>query len=249
MTWFYSHFAAFLAIGARNREFYSAHGASDAQLHLVPYAVDNAFFIDQSNYYHKERCTLRNKFQIPLEQPVILFASKLIPRKRPIDLLRAFQIVRKRISATLVFVGSGNEEAALKHLVFTESITDVLFLGFQNQTALPQFFAIADIFVLPSENEPWGLVINEAMCAGLPIVASADIGAVPDLVRHGETGFIFRCGDIEQLTECLEQLITDRVRRQQMGLAGRALIQRWDFEHCVQGVRTALNFVCQKNHI
>ena len=78
-------------------------------------------------------------------------------------------------------------------------LDNVHFHGFANQSVLPQIYGAADVFVLPSENEPWGLAVNEAMCAGLPIVASAEVGCVADLVRAGVNGQTFAAGDVEGL--------------------------------------------------
>ena len=78
-----------------------------------------------------------------------------------------------------MFVGSGPLEQTLRRATIEQHIPDVFFLGFRNQSELPALYALSDVFVLPSEDEPWGLIINEVMCAGLPVIASAEIGAVP----------------------------------------------------------------------
>ena len=87
------------------------------------------------------------------------------------------------------------------------------FHGFANQSVLPQIYGAADVFVLPSENEPWGLAVNEAMCAGLPIVASAEVGCVADLVRAGVNGQTFAAGDVEGLANALHPVLVDRETR------------------------------------
>ncbi len=173
---------------------------------------------------------------------VILFASKLISRKRPMDLLLAFQEAGPRnLQAALVFVGSGEQDGRLKDYVQEHEIPDVFFFGFQNQSELPAFYAVADVFVLPSENEPWGLILNEVMCAGLPVIASDKIGAVPDLVRHGENGFAFSSGSTAELSECLTQIMKNAEMRKRMGEASRKIIEHWDYESCVVGIREVLS--------
>ena len=157
------------------------------------------------------------------------------------DLLVAFHNVRKRgIDAALAFVGSGDQEAALKEYVRTQQIPDVHFLGFRNQSELPDLYAAADVFVLPADNEPWGLIINEVMCAGLPVIATNEIGAVGDLVKPGENGFTYDAGDIDALTDYLARLLQEPETRAGMSQASRRIIAGWDHERCVQGIKQAL---------
>lgn len=157
------------------------------------------------------------------------------------DLLVAFHNARKRgIDATLAFVGSGEQEEKLKEYVRQQQLPDVHFLGFRNQSELPGIYSVADVFVLPSQDEPWGLIINEVMCAGLPVIASSEIGAVADLVRHGENGFTYDAGNIAALTEHLSQLLGEPEMRTRMGNASRRIIEDWNHERCVVGIRQAM---------
>jgi glycosyltransferase involved in cell wall biosynthesis len=93
---------------------------------------------------------------------------------------------------------------------------------------------------LPAEKESWGLVLNEVMCAGLPIVAAREIGAVPDLLHHGENGFTYEAGDIDQLTSYLRQLLEGPEERILMGRHSRTIIEQWTYERGVLGVVQAL---------
>jgi glycosyltransferase involved in cell wall biosynthesis len=229
-----------LPIGTLNRQFYLSHGVSEDRLFLVPFAVDNEYFKLRAEST-RPKAELKKELGLPQEKAVILFASKLISRKRPMDLLMAFQAARRRdLQAVLVFVGSGEQEKLLRDYVREHEIPDVLFFGFQNQSELPKFYSVADVFVLPSENEPWGLVLNEVMCAGLPVIASDEIGAVPDLVRHRENGFAFSSGNIAELCEYIHEIMNDAEMRKRMGEASRRIIEHWDYESCVAGIREVL---------
>lgn len=230
-----------LPIGALNRDFYLAHGVPPECLFDVPYTVDNAHFIDVAGRLRARVNETRAALDLPTDNPLILFVAKLVAGKRPYDLLTAFHRLRGQgIKATLVFVGSGPLEQTLQEQVADRHIPDVRFMGFRNQSELPMFYAAADMLVFPSESETWGLVINEAMCAGLPVVASEEIGAVPDLVRHGYNGFTFPAGDVEQLAVHLRALITDEGMRRSMGERSLEIIRGWDFERCVRGLFAAL---------
>ncbi|HVI16413.1 MAG TPA: glycosyltransferase family 4 protein, partial [Pseudolabrys sp.] len=119
-------------------------------------------------------------------------------------------------------------------------LDNVHFHGFANQSALPQIYGASDVFVLPSENEPWGLAVNEAMCAGLPIVASAEIGCAADLVRAGVNGQTFETGDVEGLASALHPILGDAGTRRRMGLASSDIISRWSYAECAAGLRAAV---------
>ena len=118
--------------------------------------------------------------------------------------------------------------------------TAPIFAGFVNQRELPRVLGASDIFVLPSENEPWGLIINEAMCAGLAIVTAREVGAVPDLVKDGVNGKLFEAGDVGGLTESLRPLVADPAHAQAMGAESRRIIASWGYAEDLAGIRAAL---------
>jgi glycosyltransferase involved in cell wall biosynthesis len=228
-----------LPIGTLNEEFYLSHGVTRNRLFTVPYAVDNEYFTSAPPL--SNGTDLREALGIAQDQPIILFASKLLSRKRPMDLLVAFhRLHEQKVNAALVFVGSGEQQLQLNNYARKHQLSDVHVLGFRNQSELPKYYSMADVFVFPSENEPWGLVLNEVMCAGLPVVASREIGAVRDLVRHGENGFTYDAGDIDQLSSCLRELLEAPEKRMQMGKQSRAIIEQWNYEYCVRGIVQAL---------
>jgi glycosyltransferase involved in cell wall biosynthesis len=236
--------AACLPIGTRNKEFYLAHGVNEERLFTAPFTVDNDFFIQAADQFRARSETIKAELNLPLDKPLILFASKVIPQKRPMDVMRAYQRIRNDgIPAALVFVGSGEHESVLKSYVKANGVPDVHFFGFRNQSELPKFYALADIFVFPPENESWGLIVNEVMCAGVPIIASEEIGAVPDLLRNGENGFTFPAGDVDLLEHHIRTLLTDQELRKRMGKKSRAIIENWDNERCVKAIQSALNLV------
>jgi glycosyltransferase involved in cell wall biosynthesis len=228
-----------LPVGTLNEEFYRFHGVDRHRMFTVPFAVDNEYFTRLTQQYDKK--ALREEMGIPQDQPIILFASKLLRSKRPLDLLLAFhRLQQEKVNAALVFVGSGEQEPQLKHYAREHDLSAVHFLGFKNQSDLPKYYSLADVFVLPAENESWGLVLNEVMCAGLPIVAAREIGAVPDLLHHGENGFTYEAGDIDQLTSYLRQLLEAPEERILMGRHSRTIIEQWTYERGVLGVVQAL---------
>jgi len=236
---FFKLIDGFMAIGKLNREYYEHYGASKDKLYLAPYAVDNEWFFAQKDLYLPQKQKLKEELGIPPEGKVILYAAKFLKRKRPMDLIRAFERLNLP-DVFLVMVGDGEERAACEDYVKTRKLQGVYFVGFKNQSELPKFYAIADVFVLPSEDEPWGLVLNEAMCFGLPVIATDQVGAAYDLIRHGENGFVYPVGDIESLSAYLERILKDDELRAKMGKVSLDIIGKWGFAENIEAFLEAI---------
>ena len=206
---------------------------------LTPYSVDNDWWFAQSAAV--DRAAVRNSWRVPVDAMVVLFCAKLQPWKRPMDLLRAFAMARLEDSY-LIFAGTGAQKEELESEAASMGVTDrVRFLGFVNQTQLPGVYASADLMVLPSEYEPFAVVVNEAYCCGCPVVVSDRVGAGPDLVAPVDPNLIYRCGDVSGLAALLKSLILDSDRRAALGEAVRARIREWSPEANVSAVVTALD--------
>ena len=232
---------AFLAIGSANRDFYLHRGARPERIHMAPYSVDNDYFRHRVAAASPRRTTLLHELGLSPSLPIVLFASKLQARKRCADLLQAYESIRAQAPAQIVVVGDGPELARLTEYARSKRLDDVRFVGFKNQSELPAFYDLCDIFVLPSEREPWGLVVNEAMNAGKPIVASDAVGAARDLVLDGRSGCVFPVGDIAALASSLRLLIQDPDLRRRLGDNARALVAEWGIDATVAGVRSAIH--------
>ena len=232
----------FLAIGTRNTEFYRHHGVSDERIYSVPYAVDNDFFRQRAEAAALTREEYRAELNLEPGRPVILFASKFIARKRPMDLLQAYRSLVSRAHQPipyLLFAGSGEEQDSLHQAAAQSGLDSIRFLGFRNQTELPRLFDLCNVFVLPSDYEPWGLVLNEVMNAGRPIITSACVGAAPDLVQEGITGYTVPAGDVTMLAARLQEALKDN-RSEVMGAAAKRRISEWGFQEDYQGIVAAL---------
>lgn len=240
---------AFLAIGSANAAYYRAMGVPEERIFLVPYTVDNDRFISAVAAARDNRVAMRAKLGMDPDLPAIIYASKFDRRKRPDDLLGAFARLQKEgVAAQLVLVGTGLLEDELKERVTAEGIQHVVFPGFVNQSELPAVYAASDVFVLPSSNEPWGLVVNEAMCAGLPIVLSDEIGCAEDLVADGVNGATFAAGDVAELTDALRPILTDPDLCAAQGQASLERIKDWNYAKCGAGIRAAIEAVRARRH-
>ena len=241
---FYGQLDGMLAIGSANRAFYRAMGVPDRRIFPAPYTVDNARFGADSRLSPEERARQRSALGVDDDRPIVLFAAKFQPRKRPGDVIQAAaELERAGVRFHLAVVGSGELEDELRALAGRLELKSVSFPGFVNQSGLPAVYAAADVFVLPSENEPWGLAVNEAMCAGLPIVASDAVGCVADLVREGVNGAITPAGNVKALAAALAPMLKDPALRQRMGAASAEIIACWSYAECLAGLRQALSSV------
>ena len=222
----------FLAIGGANRSYYLDHQVPADRVFDMPYAVDNGFFADHAAAANQARC--RAAFGIAEGTQVILYAGKLIPRKRPDLLLQAWTAAdwSGQAPPMLLFVGDGSMRPALE----AASPAGVRFAGFRNQTELPGLYGMADIFVLPAEREPWGLAINEAMACGTAVVASDQCGAAFDLVDE-TTGRMVPAGSVDALADALPRVLADAGDR---GMAAQQRIAGWSFEDDIVGLKLAL---------
>ncbi|MFN6199188.1 MAG: glycosyltransferase, partial [Dolichospermum sp.] len=204
--------------------------------------VDNEWWIAQSQQVN--RALVRQQWGIPQDAPLVLFCAKLQAWKRPQDVLQAFAKANVP-SAYLVLAGEGPLRESLETEAKSLKILDqVKFLGFVNQSQLPSVYTAADLFVLPSEHEPFGVVVNEAMLCNCAVVVSNQVGARYDLIREGETGFVYPCGDIEALTKILQKMLTDKVQLSQMGKMACQQMEHWSprdrVEAVIQGIEKAL---------
>jgi glycosyltransferase involved in cell wall biosynthesis len=171
------------------------------------------------------------------QSPVILFVGKLQPKKQPGMLLEAFRRVRELYRCTLMLVGTGELEDQLRRSVASQSIPDVIFTGFLNRSEISQAYVAADLLVLPSSlNETWGMVVNEAMNFGLPVIASDMVGCVPDLVQNGNNGYVFDHRELQELTDVLAKLVTDRDLRIRLGKRSLDRITQWSPRMAAEGL-------------
>jgi glycosyltransferase involved in cell wall biosynthesis len=228
---------AVLAIGAANARYWRHYLGDEMPIFRIPYAVDNAFFEQRAQAAAPHREALRTQLGLAPGRPVLLFASKLQERKRCADLILAHQMLPVP-RPYLLIVGDGEERQRLEHQA--DGSPEIRFLGFRNQTELPRYFDLCDVFVLPSRHEPWGLVVNEAMNAACAVVVSDDVGCQEDLVIEGVTGAVFPVGDVQGLAHALARTLAESGTAARMGAAAREHIQRFSFEQDVAGLRQAL---------
>jgi len=204
---------------AAGKEFLESLGLPPEHIGVIPLVADNEWWAARAGAVN--RAAVRENWGVPEDASVALFCAKLQPWKRPQDLLQAF--ARADVAGShLVFAGDGPLAPALESQATKLGVRDrVHFLGFQNQTQLPEVYSSADLFVLPSEYDACPVVVCEAMLCGLPVVLSDEIRGRRELIDEEETGYIFRCKDVEALATILHGALADPGRLAAMGAAAR----------------------------
>jgi len=206
---YYRLFQHVFPIGSHSRDHYLRLGVSPSRMTTAGYAVDYDFFQGQVAVWNPRREALRAEAGIAPGDKALLFCGKLHEPKDPLLIARALALVSPETAARtwLFVVGDGDLRAALTAETQAVLGERAVFVGFKNQTELGRYYALCDALVLPSKTgETWGLVVNEALQFGLPVLASSRVGSAPDLVVHGQTGFVFPVGDAGALASAIEKL-------------------------------------------
>ncbi|HZC35124.1 MAG TPA: glycosyltransferase family 4 protein [Chthoniobacterales bacterium] len=173
---------------------------------------------------------------------VFLFCGQIIMRKGVDLLVKAFdQLVRKGHRTQLILTGREAELDEILRPVSDETRTRISYQGFCDPKLLPNVFAKADVFVLPSRYDGWGVVVNQALGAGLPVICSDAVGAGFDLVNPGKNGFRVRAGDIADLAQAMEMFLKHRQLVSQYGAASRKLAKEWTPERGAEKWISALS--------
>jgi glycosyltransferase involved in cell wall biosynthesis len=239
LTWVYSHVDVPIAVGSHNRDYFEWCGIPRRRIALAPHSVDTVRFAADCAVHADQLARWRQALGIHPDAIVILFAGKLQPKKNPGLLLDAFSALKDE--AHLVFVGNGEQEAALK--IRAEAIANVHFMPFQNQSVMPAVYRLGDVFVLPSQGpeETWGLALNEAMSSGRPVIASSRAGGARDLIAPGENGWMFESGDRQALERILREAVdTGRAGLREMGRTAQARSVHWSTEESARRIAAAV---------
>jgi glycosyltransferase involved in cell wall biosynthesis len=202
--------------------------------------------------YSKFKSTdLRQKLNIG-NAFVILYLSRIIERKGLDILIKAFSMIeQEREDAYLVICGDGNFRGYCESIIKEMQIKHVTFVGWiQEKEKAASFYKTADVFVVPSrivaeeENaEGWGLVINEAMSMGKPVITTDAVGAAEDLVKNGINGYVVKNGEIEELYLALRKIIKDPILRKTMGENSRIIFEEFnDFGKMFKGFKKAIEY-------
>ncbi|MEO7312940.1 MAG: glycosyltransferase family 4 protein [Chitinophagaceae bacterium] len=197
----------FLNIGTQNRLFYKSFNVADSRIVFCPYSVDNSRFRTENDRLTASKVNIRKELNIPETAKVIVYSGKYMDKKKPLDLLQAY-IRLNDPNCWLIMIGEGELRQEMENLISGHQLTNVILTGFVNQSKISEYYAVGNVFVMCSTiGETWGLSVNEAMNFDLPLVVSDLTGCSADLVKPGVNGYVFKTGNIEELTAKLHDVL------------------------------------------
>ncbi|HEU5402767.1 MAG TPA: glycosyltransferase family 4 protein [Terriglobales bacterium] len=223
--------------GTRQAEYFRYYGVPAEKILISHMTVDT---VKLRATQTPSRCEFRKMRGISDDQVMMLFVGRLVEQKAIDNLLAAFEIASVREPRLcLAIVGDGPERDLVEGTA-SRFPGRIWFRGRESQQGVVSWMRSSDVFVLPSRREPWGLVVNEAMVCGLPVIVSEACGCVDDLVQPDRNGYIVPVDDVEKLAQAMTTLARDGGMRKSMGEAARQIIAPWIIERQAETIKAAL---------
>ncbi|HEY1796218.1 MAG TPA: glycosyltransferase family 4 protein [Stellaceae bacterium] len=234
--------SGFLVVGSANRAYYERFGVDPARLYPCPHSIDIARFAEPESDFEQEASDWRRRLCIAPDRPVLLYAGKFEPRKRPAELMRIVQRLDPP-NAVLILVGGGELQGEIDAIAASDP-ERFRVLPFQNQSRMPVVYRLADICVLPSAyGESWGMAVNEALACGRPVLVSDRVGCAADLV-DADCGGIFPWNDEPAWQRVTEAMIGNREALLGMRTAAARRAVRFDISATEETLVDALAGAC-----
>lgn len=237
-THLYQHF---FATSSLTIEYLQAYGIKRDHISLFAYAVDNDYFKEKSSLSPEGKASVRNRYNLPNDDRIILSVTKFNDREAPWDLLKAFcDLPNPR--PFLLLVGDGIERSSLEDYALLQGAEDVVFAGYVPYPELPSLYGIADVFVHPTHYEPWGVSVQEALACGLPVIASSKVGAGYDLIVPDKNGAIYDVGNPKDLASKLSHLLASDFL-QSVRQENDRILANWNYDSSWRNVVEATRIV------
>ncbi|MBN1870869.1 MAG: glycosyltransferase family 4 protein [Candidatus Omnitrophica bacterium] len=228
---------AMLVPGAESREY--VQSTTKKPIYTCNNVVDNELFAQARNV--SRDVVIRKKEQFGLQGVVISFFGQFVKRKGVEILIKALDFVQSQEEFSLLLVGDG----ILKNKIFAELNRNKRYkffmAGYVDQNMLPTYYAISDIVVLPSYLDVWGMVVNESIAAGVPVICSDGAGASRDLIHPGESGLIFPKEDVGALASAIETMLSSVELRRNMVVKADKILENYTVEKAKDQFLKAIN--------
>jgi glycosyltransferase involved in cell wall biosynthesis len=231
--------SAFAVPGKSASEYVRSMGIPAERIHTAPNAVDNHRFAALANSVRERDPQCRAELGLP--QRYFLYAGRIVQEKGVFQSLESYARLAPALRSQigLVFVGDGSAKRELMERTAEAQLGNVIFPGFAQRDQLAAFYALAEVLVFPTLSDPWGLVVNEAMACGLPIIATDVAGCTADLVQDGQNGYVIPAGNVGRLAEAMAAFARDPKLASGMGASSARLIESFSPESCAAGLAAA----------
>lgn len=239
---------AYNVYGSKSRDYLLKLGAKEDKVFIVGNNTDNAFYYNEAMKWKEERAVLCKQYGIPANN--FLYIGRFSKEKNFFCLLEVFkQLVEENNKWGLILVGSGPQKEEIVNYIQRHKIKNVFMMGFKQKDEVPKFLAVSDVLILPSISEPWGLVVNEAMAAGLPVLVSRKCGCYPDLIKEGINGFSFDPYDEFALSDLMHNIVQGKVDLEYMGKKSLEIIKDFTPERAAEIISNTIESVLQKERL
>jgi len=236
--------SAVVVPGKLSRSYVISLGANAEKVFIAPNTIDNELFVKTSDKYRRHKNQLKNQLGFR-DKVIILCVAQLIERKGIKYLLQAYSKIEQEYkNVALLICGSGPLKTSLKELANKLEIQNfkIVKSGLSLEQ-LVKLYSASDIFVLPTLEDVWGFVINEAMACGLPVVSTKNAQAALEMIRDGENGYIIKVPDSDQLYYALKSLIQNSTLRREMGEKSRKIVvKEFSVSAMVEGFLSAIEY-------
>lgn len=235
--------ASIVVPGILAKKFHMKLGATSEKIFLAPNIVDNDLFIKKSLAFKQNIASIKQELNLP-NKKIILYVGRLVEPKGLLYLLESYKKLKMKCNdICLVFVGDGSLKEMLENLCTEENINDVIFTGWLSDERI-KYYSVADIFVLPTLRDVWGLVINEAMCCGLPVVSTKAAGASWDMIIPGKNGYVVESANSEQLYSSIRTIIFNESLARKMGEKSLEIVKnKHSLDNMIDGFVSAIKYV------
>jgi glycosyltransferase involved in cell wall biosynthesis len=237
---------AFVVPGKSSLQYLKELGIGEERIFIAPNAVDVELFAGLAEAARHHEFEVRARHSLPSRY--FLYIGRLVRSKGVFELLEAYAQLSDEIRAEvgLVFVGDGAGRSELMERASRIASATIRFSGFVHREGLPEFYSLADVLVFPTHSDTWGLVVNEAMSCGLPVIVTSVAGCAADLVLDGWNGFVVQPGDPSQLGDAMKRLACDSKLRAEMGSSSAQRVEAFSPAAWAEGLARAVESVCAR---
>jgi glycosyltransferase involved in cell wall biosynthesis len=233
--------SSYVVPSTASKEYLIRRGIKADEIFMAVNAVDNKLIEKECEESIRNGTIEKLKATLaPKDKKIILSVSYLLERKGLQYLIEACgKLKKKRNDFTLVIVGEGQFKHSLEILSVQNNLA-TKFTGYVQDVY--SYYLLSDVFVLPTLRDVWGFVINEAMVCGCPIITTQGAGASKDLVQEGLNGFVVEAGNVDQMAQAIEAVLSNDGMRKRMGTASKNIIRKFSFENSVKGYKAAIDY-------
>jgi 1,2-diacylglycerol 3-alpha-glucosyltransferase len=233
--------------GTKSKQYLLTLGAGrENRILPVGNCTDNDFYFNQTAKFKTVKTTLCRQMGVPTQN--FLYIGRFSPEKNVLHIVKSYEKLQAD-KWGLILVGSGPQTQEIKAYIENRSIKNIFMPGFQQKEQLPKYLAVSNIFILASISETWGLSVNEAMAAGLPVLVSHKCGCYPDIVKDGVNGFIFDPYDEFALSNLMNNIIQGKFELEDMGEKSLEIIKDFTPGRAAEIISNTIALVIQKERL